>query len=83
MSHKAALMATSNGENIVKKRSIILMGHATSVSLEDIFWDQLTAIAKQQQRTRNDLIAEIDQNRAIPLSSALRVYCLCYQTYLE
>ncbi len=78
MSHEAALLEINDVKNIVKKRSVILMGHPTSVTLEDIFWNKLEIIAQQQNKTRNQLVAEIDQSRAIPLSSALRIYCLHY-----
>lgn len=79
MPHNAALLAISDENNLVKKRSVILMGHATSITLEDIFWDKLNEIAGQQNKSRNALIAEIDEYRKIPLSSALRIYCLCYE----
>lgn len=63
-------------ENIVKKHSVFLEGHATSVTLEDDFWLLLKKIAKQQNKSVNQLISEIDHMRAIPLSSALRLFVL-------
>ncbi len=63
-------------ENIVKKHSVFLEGHATSVTLEDDFWLLLKKIAKQQNKPVNQLISEIDHMRAIPLSSALRLFVL-------
>ena len=62
----------------VRKRSIVLAGHATSVSLEQPFWDYLQDIAKEEKRSLNALIAEIDQCRSTSLSSALRLFVLLY-----
>ena len=59
------------------KRSLTLRGHRTSVSLENIFWDQFRAIADRDGKTINGLAAEIDEGRGdIGLASALRVYVL-------
>ncbi|WP_142849639.1 ribbon-helix-helix domain-containing protein [Telmatospirillum sp. J64-1] len=60
----------------VKKRSVIIAGHATSVSLEAEFWDELKAIADRRGLSLNQLITEIDQARAGNLSSAIRVFIL-------
>ena len=60
----------------MKKRSIKIAGHATSVTLEDEFWDGLKGIAAREGRSINDLIAEIDEDRRGNLSSAIRVYVL-------
>lgn len=59
------------------KRSLTLRGHRTSVSLEDIFWQEFRRIADQDGKTINGLAAEIDEGRGdIGLASALRVYVL-------
>jgi predicted DNA-binding ribbon-helix-helix protein len=59
------------------KRSLTLVGHRTSVSLEDIFWKQFKRIADEKNQTINGLAAEIDENRVeIGLASAIRVYVL-------
>ncbi|MFQ1701252.1 ribbon-helix-helix domain-containing protein [Loktanella agnita] len=59
------------------KRSLTLRGHRTSVSLEDIFWDEFRRIADQDGKTINGLASEIDEGRGdIGLASALRVYVL-------
>jgi predicted DNA-binding ribbon-helix-helix protein len=59
------------------KRSLTLRGHRTSVSLEDIFWDQFRQIAEVDEKTINGLAAEIDAMRGdIGLASAVRVYVL-------
>ena len=61
---------------MIKKRSVDIAGHKTSVSLEAPFWDALTAIAKRRNMSINQLIIEIDKDRVGNLSSALRVYVL-------
>ena len=61
----------------LKKRSVNIAGHATSVSLEPEFWDALKSIAETRELSMNALIAEIDEKRGKNnLSSALRVYIL-------
>lgn len=65
----------------LKKRSVKIMGHLTSVSLEEEFWDALKNIADQKNISLNTLIANIDTQRtesksAGNLSSALRVFVL-------
>jgi predicted DNA-binding ribbon-helix-helix protein len=61
----------------VVKRSIVIAGHKTSVSLEDAFWDALKDIATNQDLTLSDLVADIDSTRAQGnLSSAIRLYVL-------
>ncbi len=59
------------------KRSIVLGGHKTSVSLEDAFWNGLKEIAHAKRATPSKLIAEIDKTRQQNnLSSAVRVFVL-------
>jgi predicted DNA-binding ribbon-helix-helix protein len=61
----------------VVKRSVILAGHKTSVSLEDAFWNALKEIARRRLITLRDLIGTIDsQRQQRNLSSALRVFVL-------
>jgi predicted DNA-binding ribbon-helix-helix protein len=60
----------------LKRRSVVIDGHRTSVSIEPEFWDALTSLAKDQGRGVNALIAEIDRARDGNLSSAIRVYVL-------
>ena len=60
----------------IKKRSITIAGHRTSITLEDIFWDALKDIAKAKGLSRQQIIIEIDETRIGSLSSALRVYAL-------
>jgi predicted DNA-binding ribbon-helix-helix protein len=61
----------------IRKRSVMIAGHATSVSLEDEFWEALRSIAARRGLSLNALIAEIDRARSgRNLSSALRVHVL-------
>ncbi len=66
----------SEGDARVRKRSVLVAGHRTSVSLEDAFWRELNAIARRRGQSANALIAEIDQGRSGNLSSAVRVFIL-------
>lgn len=61
---------------MIKKRSVAVAGHRTSISLEAPFWEALTAIAARRGISINQLIAEIDRERTGNLSSALRVFVL-------
>ena len=60
----------------VEKRSVLVAGHRTSVSLEPEFWDALKVIAERRNTSLNRLIAEIDAERSGNLSSAIRVFVL-------
>jgi len=61
----------------VIKRSIVIAGHKTSVSLEDAFWQGLKDIAVDRHMTLSDLVASIDTGRAHGnLSSAIRLFVL-------
>ena len=61
----------------VVKRSIVLAGHKTSVSLEDAFWAALKEIAGKRLMTVSDLVQTIDSQRQQDnLSSALRLFVL-------
>ena len=61
---------------VSKKRSVVVGGHRTSVSLEPIFWDQLREIASQHSVSVSELATLIDQQRNGSLSSAIRVFVL-------
>lgn len=65
----------------VRKRSLNLGGHKTSVSLENEFWSALKEIAAEKQTTLFELCSQIDQDRGGNLSSALRLYVLAH--YVE
>jgi predicted DNA-binding ribbon-helix-helix protein len=61
----------------VVKRSIVIAGHKTSVSLEDAFWKGLKEIANGRDMTLSDLVAAIDSERQHGnLSSAIRLFVL-------
>ena len=63
----------------VVKRSIVIAGHKTSVSLEDAFWAGLKEIAAGKDMTLSDMVASIDSGRGDGnLSSAIRLYVLDY-----
>ncbi len=63
----------------VVKRSIVIAGHKTSVSLEDAFWKCLKEIASGRDMTLSDLVATIDTDRQQGnLSSAIRLFVLDY-----
>jgi predicted DNA-binding ribbon-helix-helix protein len=61
----------------VVKRSIVVAGHKTSVSLEDAFWNGLKEISGLRNMTMSELVGEIDHNRQQGnLSSAIRLFVL-------
>ena len=60
----------------LRKRSVVIAGHRTSLSLEQAFWDALKAIALRRGLSMARLIAEIDRSRSGNLSSATRVFVL-------
>ena len=61
----------------VIKRSIVIAGHKTSVSLEDPFWSGLKDIAERQHTTLSTMVGDIDTNRQHGnLSSAIRLFVL-------
>lgn len=59
-----------------RKRSVLVAGHETSVSLEPPFWDALKEIADTRGVSLNTLVTELDRGRAGNLSSALRIFVL-------
>jgi predicted DNA-binding ribbon-helix-helix protein len=66
-------------KSLVVKRSVVLSGHKTSVSLEDAFWKALKEIAGERDMTSSDLVAAIDSDRQHGnLSSAIRLFVLDY-----
>jgi predicted DNA-binding ribbon-helix-helix protein len=65
------------GKSAVTKRSVVIGGHKTSVSLEEPFWSEVRAIAEAEQITVSNLLRRIDRERSnANLSSAIRVYVL-------
>ncbi|HEC01269.1 MAG: ribbon-helix-helix domain-containing protein [Emcibacter sp.] len=63
-------------DTTLKKHSIVIAGHQTSVTLENIFWNQLKDIAAAQNISLSKLVADIDSTREGNLSSAIRVFVL-------
>lgn len=65
----------------LRRHSVRINGHRTSISIEDAFWDELNRIAATRGHSTAALIAEIDRTRARDdpppnLSSALRIFVL-------
>jgi predicted DNA-binding ribbon-helix-helix protein len=64
-------------KSLVSKRSIVIAGHKTSVSLEDQFWNSLKEIAGERNMTLAELVRAIDADRQhANLSSAIRLFVL-------
>ena len=65
-------------KSAVIKRSIVISGHKTSVSVEDIFWNSLKEVATDERMNLSQLVGSIDAQRAegSNLSSAIRVFIL-------
>jgi len=60
----------------IVKRSLVVAGHKTSVSLEEAFWIGLREIAEERRVTLSDLAGAIDSRREGNLSSAIRLFVL-------
>jgi predicted DNA-binding ribbon-helix-helix protein len=61
----------------VLKRSTVIAGHRTSVSLEDAFWNAMKVIASDRRMTMSELLGKIDNDRQHGnLSSAIRLFVL-------
>ena len=66
-------------KSLVTKRSIVVGGHKTSVSLEGAFWNGLKEVASSRRVTLSDLVGSIDSERVHGnLSSAVRLFVLDY-----
>ncbi len=61
----------------MKKRSIKIAGHSTSISLEEPFWIVLKQLADEEKLSLNELVERVDKQREnTNLSSALRLFVL-------
>jgi len=62
----------------MKKRSIKIGAHSTSITLEDDFWNELLRIAHENNKSLNMIVTDIDAQRHQDqnLSSAIRVFIL-------
>jgi predicted DNA-binding ribbon-helix-helix protein len=69
-------MSDSDQDGRLRKRSVLIAGHKTSVSLEGAFWQELRAIAAERDMPLGRLIEEIDMTRGGNLSSAIRLFVL-------
>jgi predicted DNA-binding ribbon-helix-helix protein len=64
---------------MLRKRSVSLSGHATSVALEPAFWSVLDAVAGELGLTHAGLMKRIDERRGrTPLASACRLLALAW-----
>ena len=55
----------------IRKRSIVVGGHKTSISLEDAFFTALKEISKQRHLTLAEVITEVDRRRTKAISHPL------------
>lgn len=78
MSSKKVKAPPMRGKSPVVKRSIVIAGHKTSVSLEEPFWKWLKHIAGRHDQTLSVTVSQIDAKGAANLSSAIRLYVLDY-----
>jgi predicted DNA-binding ribbon-helix-helix protein len=70
-------MPTDAASVRVVKRSLVIAGHRTSVSIEDAFWRRLRGIASKRGVSLNQMAAMVDASRGdANLSSAIRVFVL-------
>jgi predicted DNA-binding ribbon-helix-helix protein len=66
-------------KSTITKRSVIIDGHKTSVSLEEPFWTAVREITQARSTTVSTLLHDIDSKRSnTNLSSAVRVFVLNY-----
>ena len=68
-----------------RKRSVLISGHATSISMEDAFWTHLSELANSRGQSVNALVAQIDEARVADpdtpnLSGAIRIWILSQLT---
>ena len=71
---------TKKDSTKLRKRSVLIAGHPTSVSMEGAFWQELKSICKHRGTSLNQIVTEIDRHRTGNLSSALRVFILSHMT---
>ena len=65
---------------MIKNHSMTILGHRTSITLEEEFYTSLRHIAEERSMSMASLVAEIEQNKeaSYNLSSAIRVFILNY-----
>ena len=73
-------MVDQSAASAIHKRSVLISGHRTSISLEEAFWTKLKELCDEREKSINQLVTEIDNDRLDTpsgnLSSAIRVYIL-------
>ena len=67
---------STGGPAEIRRRSVTIAGHRTSVSVENIFWSALKDIVRAEGISVNRLVARIDESRTGNLSSAIRVFVM-------
>ena len=69
-----------SARSTIRKRSVLISGHRTSISLEQAFWLKLKELSDTNKKSINQMVTEIDNDRLNNpngnLSSAIRVYIL-------
>jgi predicted DNA-binding ribbon-helix-helix protein len=69
-----------SARSAIRKRSVLISGHRTSISLEEAFWLKLKDLSDRHGKSINQMVTEIDNDRLDNpngnLSSAIRVYIL-------
>jgi predicted DNA-binding ribbon-helix-helix protein len=77
MVKRTALQQEATMQTVIVKRSIVIAGHKTSVSLEDAFWNSLKDIGRTSDQTLSEIVGGIDARRLNGnLSSAIRLFVL-------
>jgi predicted DNA-binding ribbon-helix-helix protein len=77
MVKRTALQQEMTMQTVIVKRSIVIAGHKTSVSLEDAFWNSLKDIGRSSDQTLSEIVGDIDARRLNGnLSSAIRLFVL-------
>ena len=66
----------SEDQSEIVKRSVLVAGHRTSISLELAFWEELRRLAASQGKSLNQIVTQVDACRTGNLSSALRLFVL-------
>jgi predicted DNA-binding ribbon-helix-helix protein len=71
-------------KSLVVKRSVVLSGRSTSITLENAFWRALKAIAKSHGLNISEMVSAIDSTRTHGnLSSAIRIFVLDHHRALS
>ena len=73
--HGADSYGEGHLKSLVIRRSLVVGGHKTSVSLEEVFWNELRVIANERRVSLSRLVGGIDSDRQhCNLSSAIRIF---------